>query len=440
MKKVLGLFVGVVLLLSSSTVQAAYQSYRVMPGSQVGMDLGGVFNTVGVTFEVGTVIQVDVQSGVVQAIKIDDIVMARFGTEVVFKGDRAVPGYDLADVTFVNQLGTLSRTTAASTKPGLVPYAKLNKTKKEGFYYGYAIGTSMDLGKTRQNVRPDLPCDVPGSCYLPAKPSMPHYLQYSYLPAKAEIENNKRGFMQLKNRPGIPGFGGPLALEGVASALDVLVKLDIFGVDQTRYTFGANPKPDHQQAMSWHNGRAKVRFNGGDIDGVRWEKNFLGENPDNTAYGYVYWNTNTTLPASGVAGKGSDPSASLPPHSGNGPYFYSKGGLAGDPGLMTWAIPAPTSGVSASMVKFVESGVWQTPQARYIPYYKVTPATSQKVYPEVVSLTLVSPAIMNVGLGVGLVGIVDLNLQRVPEPGPILLMATSALALAGITLARRRKN
>ena len=47
---------------------------------------------------------------------------------------------------------------------------------------------------------------------------------------------------------------------------------------------------------------------------------------------------------------------------------------------------------------------------------------------------------MNVGTGMGLIGIIDLNLQRVPEPGPMILMAVSALLLGWNWLGARSQD
>jgi hypothetical protein len=150
----------------------------------------------------------------------------------------------------------------------------------------------------------------------------------------------------------------------------------------------------------------------------------------------------------------------MPTHTGIGPYFYADGFAAAP----AWAKPVAPGGASQTTMgatlkvkklatrseyRSVRPGgagpgyttQHQTPNGQFTTIVGTTtsyPATT--IFPEVVTMSLVSPAIMTVGTGMALIGFVNVNLQRVPEPGPMILMGVSALCLAGISLARGRKN
>ncbi len=475
MKKFLGLFAGVAILLCSSVVQAEPQTYRVMSGSSIEMDLGGGFHDVDVNFVEGALLSVDVTTAgslpVVRRIEINEIIIAEFGITKLIQDPSTI-----ATVTFVNNVGGYLALTGSGV--GELDPNKINKIKKEGFYYQYNVpGQGYTPGVTRQHPRASLYQSGP-TYWLPAQDHTYPSSQSAELPPGAAMINAQGGFMKMANRPGEQGFGGPMQLKGGALALGLTIKLDIFGRDQTRTSVGQL----HQQAMSWGNGTAKARF-GGDYRSVFYGVTFLGQKTALT-YSSRYPNGNTSLPGSknGIPHYGEkytslgalNTKATLPTHTGFGPYYYANGYSAAP----TWAKPVASGGASRTTMggslaikklgivsefrnhytkttstpgtypienlNLTFSGLTtqhQTPDLGFSTIIATQTTYSAKtIFPEVVTISLVSPAIMNVGTGMGIVGIVNLNLQRVPEPGPIILMAVSALCLAGVSVARGRKS
>ncbi len=219
--------------------------------------------------------------------------------------------------------------------------------------------------------------------------------------------NNLGGFLAVQG-----GFGGPLGLRGGAFAVGLDVKMDVFGQNYTTWT-GAGPW-SQAQALPWVTGVASVRQGYTTTNMTRTGTFFYKYSYVNSSYpsGYPF-PSHASLPvANGLRTGASKTTGSA--------AVFNASGAATAMGVNTYVINAfPYN--SSMAVNFT------------------TVTGTKNLGPETVTVSLVMPSIFNPGVPLGILGSIQMNLQRiVPEPGTALLLGLGVIGLAAV--GRKRQN
>ncbi len=474
MRRLLSIFFAVAVLASAPTANAALEAYRVMPGSQFDMDLGSTFNDVGLDFIVGTLVKVNVVNSQVVSFRFDEVVVNAPAVNIEIQPD------NYANVRVVNNveegMGTLKALTPVTKdrwlKSSQIPEGQWVKAKPEGFFQGYYDGVprfSADIWPRGRETNAYLNC-VHTTYFTPARSELP----------VCEGERRKLGFGGFIKARG--SFGGPFQLDGIAAASTVYVRMDIFGKDWTTYVgFGT----DFAQALPWVTGTARARAGNRDAPG----------NPDNWDFGsykagqvsvshskyglgnglyftttrdgavvtknFGNWNRNTAIRPDTMA-----------LHTGQAPVFNPNGaaeyGWAVEPGQATKIKVVGTATEMRNGYKQLITGgngnvsrsftYTEVDNKKIVHYNIVAPGegtgwgttthmarltetvSSQPLAADTVTITLVSPAIVNPAVAMNLVGEITFRLQKVPEPTTPILLAVSAFTIAGLGFIKRKKS